>query len=143
MHNFAILQYLYLPFKILYVKVTLKMKSTHVAGTIKKKKKSMFSITFVLLYSFLIFKQQIWRLVLFHLGICERKGFSLIPFPLCFEFTDVVIELIKDMPAWTGRHLLDGGENRRYFGLESQPLIRGQMRVCVLFIYFLKFEVHP
>jgi len=77
---------------------------------------------------------------LFHLGICERqdpKGFSLIPFPLSFEFIDVVIELIKNIPAWMGRHLLDGGENRRYFGLESQPLIRGQMRVCVLFIYFL------
>ncbi|RHN50668.1 hypothetical protein MtrunA17_Chr6g0460021 [Medicago truncatula] len=27
-----------------------------------------------------------------------------------------------------GRHLLNGGENRRYFGFESQPLIRGQMR---------------
>ncbi|KEH28975.1 plant pleckstrin-like region protein [Medicago truncatula] len=59
------------------------MKSTHVAGTIKKKKRN------------------------------------------------VVIELIKDMPAWTGRHLLDGGENRRYFGLESQPLIRGQMRIGI------------
>lgn len=58
------------------------MKSRHVAGTIKKKKKKK----------------------------------------------NVVIELIKDMPAWTGRHLLDGGENSRYFGLESQPLIRGQMR---------------
>lgn len=55
--------------------VTLKMKSRHVAGTIKKKKKN------------------------------------------------VVIELIKDMPAWTGRHLLEGGENRRYFGLKT--LLRG------------------
>lgn len=63
---------------------------------------------------------------MFHLGICEgqdQKGSSLIPFPLCFEFTDVVIELIKDMPAWTGRHLLEGGENRRYFGLKT--LLRG------------------
>ncbi|WJX14678.1 hypothetical protein P8452_04899 [Trifolium repens] len=33
---------------------------------------------------------------------------------------NVVIELIKDMPAWPGRHLLEGGENRRYFGLKTQ-----------------------
>ncbi|XP_004496687.1 VAN3-binding protein isoform X2 [Cicer arietinum] len=36
---------------------------------------------------------------------------------------NVVIELIKDMPAWPGRHLLEGGENRRYFGLKT--LMRG------------------
>ncbi|XP_061376171.1 VAN3-binding protein-like isoform X3 [Gastrolobium bilobum] len=51
--------------------VMLKMKSRHVAGTIKKKKKN------------------------------------------------VVLEVIKDMPAWPGRHLLEGGENRRYFGLKT------------------------
>lgn len=32
---------------------------------------------------------------------------------------DVVMEVIKDMPAWPGRHLLEGGENRRYFGLRT------------------------
>ncbi|KAG4185274.1 hypothetical protein ERO13_A09G218700v2 [Gossypium hirsutum] len=32
---------------------------------------------------------------------------------------NVVIEVIKDMPAWPGRHLLEGGENRRYFGLKT------------------------
>ena len=34
-------------------------------------------------------------------------------------FTDVVLGVIKDMPAWPGRHLLEGGENRRYFGLKT------------------------
>ncbi|GAB4851041.1 hypothetical protein Ancab_030339 [Ancistrocladus abbreviatus] len=32
---------------------------------------------------------------------------------------NVVIEVRKDMPAWPGRHLLEGGENRRYFGLKT------------------------
>ncbi|KAF2284281.1 hypothetical protein GH714_020218 [Hevea brasiliensis] len=57
------------------VKVMLKMKSRHVAGTITKKKKN------------------------------------------------VVLEVIKDIPAWPGRHLLVGGEDRRYFGLKT--LLRG------------------
>ncbi|KAE8671541.1 hypothetical protein F3Y22_tig00111947pilonHSYRG00278 [Hibiscus syriacus] len=32
---------------------------------------------------------------------------------------NVVLEVIKDMPAWPGRHLLEGGENRRYFGMKT------------------------
>ncbi|XP_022722395.1 VAN3-binding protein-like [Durio zibethinus] len=32
---------------------------------------------------------------------------------------NVVLEVIKNMPAWPGRHLLEGGENRRYFGLKT------------------------
>ncbi|KAK4750109.1 hypothetical protein SAY87_027558 [Trapa incisa] len=32
---------------------------------------------------------------------------------------NVVLEVLKDMPAWPGRHLLEGGENRRYFGLKT------------------------
>ncbi|XWS13704.1 hypothetical protein CRYUN_Cryun36dG0060800 [Craigia yunnanensis] len=32
---------------------------------------------------------------------------------------NVVLEVIKDMPAWPGRHLLEGGENRRYFALKT------------------------
>ncbi|XP_062169189.1 VAN3-binding protein-like isoform X2 [Alnus glutinosa] len=36
---------------------------------------------------------------------------------------NVVVEVIKDMPAWPGRHLLEGGEYRRYFGLKT--LLRG------------------
>ncbi|KAK7280078.1 hypothetical protein RJT34_25140 [Clitoria ternatea] len=32
---------------------------------------------------------------------------------------NVVIEVIKDMPAWPGRHLQEGGEDRRYFGLKT------------------------
>ncbi|XP_021636810.2 VAN3-binding protein isoform X2 [Hevea brasiliensis] len=36
---------------------------------------------------------------------------------------NVVLEVIKDIPAWPGRHLLVGGEDRRYFGLKT--LLRG------------------
>ncbi|KAK9664314.1 hypothetical protein RND81_14G032800 [Saponaria officinalis] len=36
---------------------------------------------------------------------------------------NVVIEVIKDMPAWPGRHLLEGGDCRRYFGLKT--ILRG------------------
>ncbi|KAI4364371.1 hypothetical protein MLD38_020472 [Melastoma candidum] len=32
---------------------------------------------------------------------------------------NVVVGVIKDMPAWPGRHLLEGGEDRRYFGLKT------------------------
>ncbi|XP_014514555.1 VAN3-binding protein isoform X1 [Vigna radiata var. radiata] len=32
---------------------------------------------------------------------------------------NVVVEVIKDVPAWPGRHLLEGGEDRRYFGLKT------------------------
>lgn len=35
----------------------------------------------------------------------------------------MVLEVIKDIPAWPGRHLLEGGENRRYFGLKT--VLRG------------------
>lgn len=64
------------------------------------------------------------------MGICEsnwhsrdkdQKPSSLTPYP--FAFTDVVLEVINDMPAWPGRHLLEGGEHRRYFGLKT--LLRG------------------
>ncbi|KAF5466081.1 hypothetical protein F2P56_016038 [Juglans regia] len=36
---------------------------------------------------------------------------------------NMVLEVIKDMPAWPGRHLLEGGEHRRYFGLKT--VLRG------------------
>ncbi|KAI3742619.1 hypothetical protein L1987_60308 [Smallanthus sonchifolius] len=32
---------------------------------------------------------------------------------------NVVLEVCKNMPAWPGRHLFDGGEGRRYFGLRT------------------------
>ncbi|KAL6581709.1 hypothetical protein OROMI_005723 [Orobanche minor] len=51
--------------------VMLKMKSTHVAGTITKKKRN------------------------------------------------VVLDVLKDIPSWPGRHLLEGGEHRRYFALRT------------------------
>ncbi|KAJ0982490.1 hypothetical protein J5N97_010745 [Dioscorea zingiberensis] len=31
----------------------------------------------------------------------------------------VVVGVCKDIPAWPGRHLLEGGEQRRYFGLRT------------------------
>lgn len=33
----------------------------------------------------------------------------------------MVLEVVKDMPAWPGRHLLEGGERRYYFGLRTTP----------------------
>lgn len=36
---------------------------------------------------------------------------------------NIVLEVCKNMPAWPGRHLLEGGEQRRYFGLRTT--IRG------------------
>ena len=50
-------------------------------------------------------------------GRKRSKGFNFNC--ISFEFSDVVLEVIKDMPAWPGRHLLEGGEYRRYFGLKT------------------------
>ncbi|XP_061968487.1 VAN3-binding protein-like [Populus nigra] len=36
---------------------------------------------------------------------------------------NVVLEVCKDLPTWPGRHLLEGGDQRRYFGLKT--LTRG------------------
>ncbi|KAH7577587.1 hypothetical protein ACOSP7_001463 [Xanthoceras sorbifolium] len=33
---------------------------------------------------------------------------------------NVVLEVCKDMPAWSGRHLFDSGEQRCYFGLKTE-----------------------
>ncbi|XP_073124576.1 VAN3-binding protein-like isoform X2 [Henckelia pumila] len=32
---------------------------------------------------------------------------------------NVVLEVLRDIPAWAGRHLLEGGEHRRYFALKT------------------------
>ncbi|KAK4425633.1 VAN3-binding protein [Sesamum alatum] len=32
---------------------------------------------------------------------------------------NVVLEVMRDIPAWPGRHLLEGGEHRRYFALKT------------------------
>ncbi|KAL6971637.1 hypothetical protein U1Q18_048797 [Sarracenia purpurea var. burkii] len=32
---------------------------------------------------------------------------------------NVVLEVCKDIPAWPGRHLLEGSDHRRYFGLKT------------------------
>lgn len=42
---------------------------------------------------------------------------------LFLNFVDVVLEVLKDIPAWPGRHLLEGGENLRYFALKT--VLRG------------------
>ncbi|KAG9160646.1 hypothetical protein Leryth_024908 [Lithospermum erythrorhizon] len=36
---------------------------------------------------------------------------------------NVVLEVLKDLPAWPGRHLLEDGEQRRYFALKT--VLRG------------------
>ncbi|KAG7018736.1 VAN3-binding protein, partial [Cucurbita argyrosperma subsp. argyrosperma] len=36
---------------------------------------------------------------------------------------NLVVGVVKDIPAWAGRHLLEGGEDRRYFGVKT--LLRG------------------
>ncbi|CAN0887097.1 VAN3-binding protein [Linum grandiflorum] len=38
---------------------------------------------------------------------------------------NLVLDVIKNVPAWPGRHLLEGGENRRYFGLKT--VLRGEV----------------
>lgn len=37
-----------------------------------------------------------------------------------FSHKDVVLEVCRDIPAWPGRHLLEDGEQRRYFGLKTE-----------------------
>lgn len=54
--------------------------------------------------------------------VCVKriKRFSLlILISHLLNFSDLVLEVLKDMPAWPGRHLLEGGENRKYFGLKT------------------------
>lgn len=103
----------------------LKMKSRHVAGTITKKKKSKLLLC---LFSNNLNRIgggscSIWGFVK-AIDTKERKRWKGFNFNwISFEFTDVVLEVIKDMPAWPGRHLLEGGEYRRYFGLKT--VLRG------------------
>jgi len=33
---------------------------------------------------------------------------------------DVVLDVCTNLPAWPGRHLLEDGEKRRYFGLKTE-----------------------
>lgn len=41
----------------------------------------------------------------------------------CFWIADVVLEVCKNMPAWPGRHLLESGEQCRYFGLRTMTRV--------------------
>ncbi|CAH8347679.1 unnamed protein product [Eruca vesicaria subsp. sativa] len=38
---------------------------------------------------------------------------------------NIVLEVIKNVPAWPGRHLLEGGDELRYFGLKT--ILRGDV----------------
>ncbi|KAG2256021.1 hypothetical protein Bca4012_093075 [Brassica carinata] len=38
---------------------------------------------------------------------------------------NIVLEVIKNVPAWPGRHLLEGGDDLRYFGLKT--VLRGDV----------------
>ncbi|KAJ4881222.1 hypothetical protein Rs2_38277 [Raphanus sativus] len=38
---------------------------------------------------------------------------------------NIVLEVIKNVPAWSGRHLLEGGDDLRYFGLKT--VLRGDV----------------
>uniref|UniRef100_J3NES5 Pleckstrin-like plant domain-containing protein n=1 Tax=Oryza brachyantha TaxID=4533 RepID=J3NES5_ORYBR len=82
--------------------VMLKMKSRHVAGTITKKKKSKCSTTTI----------HVWRgHGCFVLRVTNNGGVVV--------GADVVVDVCRDVAAWPGRHLLEGGEHRRYFGLRT------------------------
>lgn len=37
-----------------------------------------------------------------------------------FDVADIVIDVCTNVPAWPGRHLFDGGEQRRYFALKTE-----------------------
>jgi len=43
---------------------------------------------------------------------------------------DIVLDVCTNLPAWPGRHLLEDGEKRRYFGLktESRGLVEFECR---------------
>lgn len=102
--------------------VMLKMKSRHVAGTVTKKKKSKSHCCFN--PSFASSWHQNWRWGLcswnsFYLGIRESSVYAMQFYSNCFEFSDVVLEVMRNIPAWPGRHLLEGGEHRRYFALKT------------------------
>ena len=47
----------------------------------------------------------------------RRHYTSLMP-ELCVR-AGVVVDVCRDVAAWPGRHLLEGGEHRRYFGLRT------------------------
>uniref|UniRef100_A0A118K270 Uncharacterized protein n=1 Tax=Cynara cardunculus var. scolymus TaxID=59895 RepID=A0A118K270_CYNCS len=53
------------------------------------------------------------------LGICNQELLARGSELLKRTRNDVVLEVCKNMAAWPGRHLFDGGEERRYFGLKT------------------------
>lgn len=115
--------------------VMLKMKSRHVAGTVTKKKKSKPLIFCFSLFSFLLMiwsriggggTPSIWGLEKVVCKLCweKIKKVTIFPFHWYLVFLlkipiDVVLEVMKDIPAWPGRHLLEGGGDRRYFALKT------------------------
>ena len=79
------------------------MKSRHVAGTITKKKKSKGQPNKQTIKTRSSHRPR-QRLLMVRATGC-RAG--------------VVIDVCRDVPAWPGRHLLEDGEHRRYFGLRT------------------------
>lgn len=45
--------------------------------------------------------------------------FFFLKFSCFWKSSDVVMDVLKNISAWPGRHLLDGGEHRRYFALKT------------------------
>ncbi|XBH94526.1 hypothetical protein VPH35_085283 [Triticum aestivum] len=83
--------------------VSLKMKSRHVAGTITKKKKGE------------------WQAIMATTVASSHcpSSMALIEVGSMSLLAGVVIDVCKDVAAWPGRHLLEDGEHRRYFGLRT------------------------
>lgn len=97
----------------------------------KRKRVSCFCFL-SLFFPLMMFTELEVLLFSYHLGICKssipqgEKGSKVIIFKIFFLHlltvllcVDMVLEVLTDMPAWPGRHLLEGGEHRRYFALKT------------------------
>lgn len=91
----------------------LKMKSKHVVGTITKKKKSKLPKLIDAIQD-----KKLVNIYIYIKGI--NGGYIYDSWCVLNKYADVVLEVCMDMPAWPGRHLFDGGDQRRYFGLKTE-----------------------
>ncbi|OAY78443.1 VAN3-binding protein, partial [Ananas comosus] len=84
------------------LQVVVKMKSTHMGGTFVKKKKSKTKLTN------------------FHIRNSRfRSQFVQISVKDSFSFSGVVIDVCSEIPAWPGRELEGGCDQRAYFGIKT------------------------
>lgn len=83
-------------------------------GPSPKRKRVKITAFFIVFFIFFFFQYK----QILHLISKESRIASFITSD--FGIIDVVMEVYKDMPAWPGRHLFDGGEQRRYFGLKTE-----------------------